>query len=229
MRTRILSAATLLLTLSGCKVGPNYQRPAVDVPGQYRGLAPGVGAGGSNLSEMKWESVFPDQVLQGLIKEALTNNYDIRIAASRILQAQASLGVTRSNQLPALNGSFGVETTRSATALGSPTIDTAGLQLNYIVDFWGQYRRATEAARAVLLSTYYGKDLVQTSLISLVAQNYFLLRQYDAQLIYSEETVAADKDILRLNTIKYKGGDAAITDVYQAQVLVQQAEAEAIS
>ena len=64
---------------------------------------------------MKWESVFPDEVLQGLIKEALTNNYDIRIAASRILQAQASLGVTRSNQLPALNGSFGVQNERSAS------------------------------------------------------------------------------------------------------------------
>ena len=110
-----------------------------------------------------------------------------------------------------------------------PTIDTAGLQLNYIVDFWGQYRRATEAARAVLLATVYGRDVVQTTLISMVAQNYFLLRQYDAQLVYSQETVEADKDILKLNTIKYKGGDAAITDVYQAQVLVQQAEAEVIS
>ena len=102
------------------------------------------------------------------------------------------------------------------------------MQLSYIVDFWGEYRRATESARAVLLSTVYGKDLVQTTLISLVAQNYFLLRQYDAQLKYSQETVVADKDILRLNTIKYKGGDAAITDVYQAQVLVQQAQAQAI-
>ena len=125
MRIRTLSAVLWLLTLSGCKVGPNYKRPVVDVPGQYRGLAPGAGSAGSNLSEMKWESVFPDGVLQGLIKEALTNNYDIRIAANRILQAQASLGVTRSNQLPALNGSFGVENTRSASDPGSPTFDTA--------------------------------------------------------------------------------------------------------
>ena len=113
MKARVFAAATLLLTLSGCKVGPNYQRPAVDVPGQYRGLAPGIGGSG-NFSEMKWHAVFPDEVLQSLIKEALTNNYDIRIAASRILQAQASLGVTRSNQLPALNSSFGVQNERSA-------------------------------------------------------------------------------------------------------------------
>jgi outer membrane protein, multidrug efflux system len=121
MRARVFAAATLLLTLSGCKVGPNYQRPVVDVPGQYRGLAPGIGGGG-NFSEMKWQAVFPDEVLQSLIKEALTNNYDIRIAASRILQAQASLGVTRSNQLPALNGSFGVQNERSAADPGSPRL-----------------------------------------------------------------------------------------------------------
>ncbi|MEA2264408.1 MAG: outer membrane protein multidrug efflux system, partial [Acidobacteriaceae bacterium] len=179
MRAKVLSAAALLLTLSGCKVGPNYQRPAVDVPGQYRGLAPGIGSAGNNLSEMKWESVFPDEVLQGLIREALTNNYDIRIAASRILQAQASVGITRANQLPALNGSFGVETARSAAALGSPTVDTAGLRLSYMVDFWGQYRRATEAARAELLATEYARHLVETTLISSVASDYFELRQLD--------------------------------------------------
>src|SRR6202167_2932767 len=103
MRARVISAAALLLTLSGCKVGPNYKRPTLDVPGQYRGVAPGLGTG-QPFGEMKWESVFTDEVLQNLIKEALTNNYDMRIAATRILEAQASAGVTRSNQLPALNG-----------------------------------------------------------------------------------------------------------------------------
>jgi multidrug efflux system outer membrane protein len=167
--------------------------------------------------------------LQGLIKEALSNNYDIRIAASRIVQAQASVGVTRSNQLPALNGSFGVETARSATALGSPTIDTAGLQLSYIVDFWGQYRRATEAARAELLATEYARHLVETTLISSVASAYFQLRQLDSQLDFSQQTVISDQDSLRINTVNYKGGEYAITDVYQAKLLVEQAEAEVIT
>jgi multidrug efflux system outer membrane protein len=223
----------LLLSLTGCKVGPNYQRPPLTVPDQYHGLAPDAAQqpqGTEDFAQMKWWTVLQDETLQALIKEALANNYDMRIAATRILQASANLGITRANQFPTVNGSFSIVNQQSTPLFtGSPTIDTAGLQLNYIVDFWGQFRRATEAARAVLLSTYYGKDLVQTTLISLVAQNYFLLRQYDAQLIYSKETVAADNDILRLNTIKYKGGDAAITDVYQAQVLVQQAEAEVIS
>jgi outer membrane protein, multidrug efflux system len=228
MRARVLTAVVLLLTLSGCKVGPNYKRPVLDVPGQYRGLAPGPGAAG-NFGEMKWQSVFPDEVLQSLIKEALSNNYDIRIAASRILQAQASLGVTRSNQLPALNGSFGVQNERSAGVPGSPTFDTASLQLSYIVDFWGQYRRATEAARADLLATEYARHLVETTLISSVASAYFQLRQLDSQLDFSNETVVSDQDSLRINTINYQGGEYAITDVYQAKLLVEQAEAEVIT
>ena len=237
-KVRTSTVVVLLLLLCACKVGPNYKRPPLTVPDQYRGVAPdatapapGTPAGNpaEDFAQMKWATVFQDEVLQSLIKESLTNNYDIRIAATRILQAAANLGITRANQFPTLNGTFGITNERSALYPGAPTFDTAGLQLNYIVDFWGQYRRATEAARAILLSTVYGKDVVQTTLISLVATDYYLLRQYDAQLQYSKETVEADKQILNLNTIKYHGGDAAITDVYQAQVLVQQAEAEVIS
>jgi len=97
------------------------------------------------------------------------------------------------------------------------------------VDFWGKYRRATEAARAQLLATTYARYVVQTTLISDVAVAYFQLRQFDDQLEYAEKNVAADNDILRLNTIKYKGGDAAITDVYQADLLLQQSQAQVIS
>ena len=234
INVRTPAVIVLLLSLCACKVGPNYKRPALTVPDQYRGLAPDASTQqpptAEQFAEMKWWTVFQDETLQALIKESLANNYDMRIAATRILQASANLGITRANQFPQVSGSFGV-TNQQATPLytGAPTFDTAGLQLNYIVDFWGQYRRATEAARAVLLSTIYGRDVVQTTLISMVASDYFVLRQYDAQLRYSKDTVEADNDILKLNTIKYKGGDAAITDVYQAQVLVQQAEAEVIT
>src|ERR1700744_1770448 len=171
MKTRRFIAGILTLTLTGCTVGPNYKRPSAEVPAQYRGIVPGSEDQSANpaFAEMNWQCVFQDEVLQGLIKEALTNNYDIRIAASRILQARASVGVTRANQLPAVNGSFGVETTRSQSAPGSPTFDTAGLQLSYIVDFWGQYRRATEAVRAQLLATEYARHLVETKLIGSLA------------------------------------------------------------
>ena len=146
------------------------------------------------------------------------------------MQAQASLGVTRANQFPTVGGVGSIQNEQSTPLFtGSPWIDTLGLQMNYIVDFWGQYRRATEAARANLLATEYARNVVQITLISSVATTYFQLRQFDAQLEISKQTVIADNDILRLNTINFKGGEYAITDVYQAQLLVQQAEAEVIS
>jgi outer membrane protein, multidrug efflux system len=232
---KMIAAVLLLLALCACKVGPNYERPKLSVPDQYRGVAPDATTqqpgSSEQFGEMKWWAVFHDETLQALIKEALTNNYDLKIAATRVLQANANLGITRANQFPQVNGSFGITNERNFQFYGkkAPTFDIAALSLNYIVDFWGQYRRATESARATLLATQYGQQVVQTTLVSSVASNYFLLRQYDAQLVYSRDTVAADQEILKLNQIKFHGGESAITDVYQAQTLVEQAEAEVIS
>src|SRR5271166_2579437 len=160
--TRTCAVFVLLLALCACKVGPNYQRPKLTVPDQYRSLAPDAttqqAGGGEQFGEMKWWSVFQDETLQALIKEALANNYDLKIAASRVLQANANLGITRANQFPSVNGSFGIDNVRNNFFLNNPTFDTAALSLNYIVDFWGQYRRATESARATLLATKYGQQ-----------------------------------------------------------------------
>ena len=302
-KLKVSAVFLLLLALSACKVGPNYQRPALDIPGDYRGVAPepqpsqtaapspletvppqakqpgaqpeqqqqaqpapaapavpptapaapettpqpqasspdasqqqagtqqGQAAGPTSQSfaDQQWTAVFQDQVLQGLIKEALADNYDIRIAATRVLQANANLGIVRANQFPTLDGNASITNERNFQFPGSPTFGTLGLNFNYIVDFWGQYRRATESARATLLATEYARTVVQISLIDSVATNYYLLLQYDDQLEYSKKTVEADQEILKLNEIKFHGGDAAITDVYQAQVLLQQAEAGVIS
>ena len=183
---------------------------------------------------MQWAAVFQDEVLQRLIKEALTNNYDMRIAATRVLQANANLGITRANQFPTLNGSGSIINERNSltnlTSDKSPTFDTLGLSLNYIVDFWGQYRRATEAARATLLATQYGQKVVRTSLIASVATDYFLLRQYDDQLEFSKKTVEADNEILKLNEIKFKGGESCHhRRLSGADAAAEQAEAQVIS
>jgi outer membrane protein, multidrug efflux system len=228
--TRKFVVIVLALLISGCKVGPNYKRPVTTTPDQFRGVAPDLSgqAGTQPFAEMHWDTVFQDETLRALIKEALTNNYDMQIAASRIIQAQAIVGETRANQLPNLSGSGGVDYQRNAIVPNGPTIMSLGIQLNYIVDFWGKYRRATEAARAQLLATTYARGIVQTTLISDVANAYFQLRQFDYQLDFSKRNVIADQDIVRINTIKYKGGDSAISDVYQANLLLQQAEAQVI-
>jgi multidrug efflux system outer membrane protein len=229
--TRKLAALALVFVLAGCKVGPNYKRPILSTPDQYRSVAPDLSGqpAAQPFAEMQWETVFQDEALRALIKEALTNNYDMQIAASRILQAQAVVGITRANQLPNVSGAGGIDYQRNSSALNGPTVDSLGIQLNYIVDFWGKYRRATEAARAQLLATTYARYVVQTTLISDVAVAYFQLRQFDDQLDYAQKNVEADNDILRINTIKYKGGDSAITDVYQADLLLQQSQAQVIS
>ena len=226
--TRKFAVLVLALLVSGCKVGPNYKRPAVVTPDQYRGVAPDISnqSGTQPFAEMQWETVFQDETLRALIKEALTNNYNMQIAASRIVQAQAVVGVVRANQLPNVSGAGGVNYQRNALALNGPTVDSLGIQVNYIVDFWGKYRRATEAARAQLLATTYARDVVQTTLISAVATAYFQLRQFDYQLDFSQKTVIADRDVVRINNIKWKGGDSAISDVYQADLLLEQAEAQ---
>jgi multidrug efflux system outer membrane protein len=223
--------ALLLLLMCACTVGPNYKRPPLAVPPEYRGLSPDASKQLSpeDFAEMKWWAVFQDEVLQNLIKEALVNNYDIRIAASRVLQAGAILGITRANQLPSVNlaGSLGNE--RSQPFPGNSTAGSLALQASWILDFWGQYRRATESARANLLATQYGQNVVRASLVSSVATAYFQLREFDSELEFSKRTVEADKEILKINTIKFQGGDAAITDELQAQLLVEQAEAQVIS
>jgi len=196
--TRKFAVIALVLLLSGCKVGPNYKRPVLSTPDQYRGVAPDLPGqpAPQPFAEMQWETVFQDEALRALIKEALTNNYDMQIAASRILQAEAVVGITRANQLPSISGAAGVDYQHNSLALNGPTIDSVGIQLNYILDFWGKYRRATEAARAQFLGSEYARSVVQTTLISDVAVAYFQLRQFDDQLDYALKTVEADNDIL---------------------------------
>jgi outer membrane protein, multidrug efflux system len=231
IRIRSFAASVLLLSFFGCRVGPNYNRPPVTVPDQYRGLAPSVTAQPSTQSfgEMKFWTVFQDKTLEALIRQALIDNYDARIAATRVEQAKAIVGITRADQLPSVDGSGGIEQVRNRFFPGGPTFDTLSIQASYILDFWGQYRRASEAARANLVASQYGQEVVRTTLIADVASAYFRLLQYDAQLEYSKKTLAADQEMLNLNTVKYKGGDSAKTDVLQAQLLVEQAEAQIIS
>jgi outer membrane protein, multidrug efflux system len=230
--TRSFAASALLLSLCSCMVGPNYKRPQLTVPDQYRGLAPTAApqTAAETFGQMKWWTVFQDKALEDLIKEALVNNYDVRIAATRVAQAKAIAGITRADQLPSVSGSGSIQNLRAYPLYkNESTLDALSIQAQYILDFWGQYRRATEAARANLVATQFGQEVVRTSLVSDLASAYFRLRQYDTQLDYSQKTLAANQDMLKLNTTKYKGGESSKTDVLQAQLLVQQAEAQIVS
>ena len=216
--------------LTGCAVGPNYKRPPVTVPDTYRGLAPDTGAqAAASLGDEKWWAVFQDPQLQQLIREALSQNYDVRIAATRVLQAQAVLGITRADQFPTITGGASSSNERFPATRVTPAFETSPSQVNlslfWELDFWGKFRRATEAARANLLATEWGQKVVLSSVVSNVASAYFQLLELDAEMEISRRTLASRKESLRLVEVRAKGGATSLLDVRQSEQLVYTAAA----
>jgi multidrug efflux system outer membrane protein len=222
----------ILAFACGCAVGPNYRKPTVNVPSVYRGVTPEEAAQGQarSLADEKWWEVFRDEQLRELIKTALKQNYDVRIAAARILQAQAQLGVTRANQFPTIAGSAAAINERSPQSNLSPAFETSanqvGASLAWDLDFWGKYRRATEAARADLTATEWARREVLTDLVANVASAYFQLRALDLQLEISQRTLVSRRDSLRLTNLLADGGSTSMLDVRQAEQLVFTAASE---
>jgi len=228
-RLFLLSAAFLL---SGCTVGPNYKRPSVAVPGSYRGTISDEAAQTklAALGDQKWWDIFQDDQLRTLIRSALTQNYDSRIAASRVLEAQAQVGITRADQFPSVGAGAGMSDTRTAQSKFLPAFETSTGQVNlaaaWELDFWGKYRRATEAARANLVASEWVRREVLSTLVANVANAYFQLRALDLQLEISKRTLNSRQESLRLTRILAEGGSTTLLDVRQAEQLVFTASAE---
>lgn len=222
--------ATIIVFCAGCAVGPNYKRPPVTVPDGYRGVAPGTPSPATtSLADEKWWEVFQDPQLQALIREALTQNYDVRIAAQRVLEAQAVLGITRADQFPTVSGNASAASTRiPQSKLGVPyesSSNAVNLSLFWELDFWGKFRRATEAARADLLATEWGQKAVISSLVSNVASAYFQLLELDSELEISKRALGTRQESLRLVGIRQKGGTTSMLEVRQSEELVYTAAA----
>jgi multidrug efflux system outer membrane protein len=222
---RTFTPLTFALLLAGCMVGPNYHRPAINAPGVYRGDTQSSLASSESLGDEKWWEVFEDPVLQQLIRTAIEQNYDLRIAASRVIQAQAQLGITRANQFPMVSAGSEVFSQRNPKISSSfPAYEAKAGEVDLAVvwnlDFWGKYRRQTEAARANLLASQWGQRAVLTSVISSVASAYFTLRELDWALDVSNKTLAARQDSLRLTSVLAKNGSASALDVRQSEQLV---------
>jgi multidrug efflux system outer membrane protein len=218
---------TLGLLLTGCTVGPDYSRPVIATPEVYRSASPNPSATVSTqlLGDQKWWDVFQDPVLQQLIRTALEQNYDVRIAASRVLQAQAQLGITRADQFPTVSAGSQVSgqyTPKTSRAFPAYRTNAGELDLSVVwnLDFWGKYRRETEAARASLLASQWGQRAVLSSVVSSVATAYFTLRELDLALDLSKSTLAARQNSLQLTTVLAKNGSASALDVRQSEQLV---------
>src|SRR5438309_448678 len=225
MRSRHSLFVIALLLLTGCTLGPKYKRPTVAVPDTYRGLAPDAGSQSAvSFGEEKWWDVFQDPQLQSLIRAALAQNYDVRIAAVRVLQAQALLGITRADQFPTIAAGVSTSNERFPATRITRAFETSPSQVNlslfWELDFWGKFRRATEASRASLLATEWGQKAVASSLVSNVASAYFQLLELDSEMNISRRTLDSRKESLRLVEVRAKGGVTSLIDVRQSEQLV---------
>ena len=218
--------------LAGCTVGPNYKRPNTDVPSAYRGptTEEAASASAQSLGEQKWWEVFQDEQLQKLIRTALQQNYDVRIAATYVLEAQEQVGLARANQLPNVNVSGTGTGLRNPSSGHIPayTFNYGRVVANaaWDVDFWGKYRRASEAARANLLATDWARQEVNATLVANVAAAYFQLRELDLELDISQKALTSRKESLELTKTLEEHGINSILDVRQAEQLVYTAAAE---
>lgn len=231
---RRLALLSLALLFAGCTVGPKYKAPAIQAPAAYRGQSaqPVEQSSVESFGNEEWWKVFQDPVLQQLIRTALRQNLDLQIAASRVLQAQAELSITRANQFPMLGaGVEGYSERNPKISSAFPSYQTnvgeADLSVIWNLDFWGKYRRETEAARASLLVSEWGRRSVVTSVVSSVAAEYFQLRELDLALQISQRTLASRQASLRLTRVLAQNGSASQLDLRQAEELVYTA-AEAI-
>jgi multidrug efflux system outer membrane protein len=212
--------------LTACTLGPDYRRPDVPLPAVFRGLDPLAPAGPGSFGDLAWWTVFQDETLQGLIRTALSQSYDLRIAVARIQDAQAQVVVTRSFQFPSIDGTAQAP---YATTFGDrPPLFTlensflpqGAINLSFELDFWGRWRRATEGARAELLATEEARHVVLSDVVSRVAGAYFELRMLDLSLEIAQRTVGARQDSLRLVQLREEGGVVSRMDVFQAQTLL---------
>jgi outer membrane protein, multidrug efflux system len=217
----LILASTSQMILTGCAVGPNYQRPKVSVPADYRG-AEGANQQAS-IADLPWWEVFKDPQLQELVKIALANNYDLKIAVTRIEQSRQIAAQARGQFFPFLD--YSVASSYGKNDFLGTTITNGGqeqgsfgavVSVAWEADVWGRIRRENEAARAQYLSTEEARRGVMLSLVSDVAQAYFELLELDLQLDIAKDTTSSFSQTLDLFTRRLEGGVASKLDTSRA-------------
>lgn len=215
------------LVSTACLMGPNYKRPDVALPPAYRDQP----ATGPSFGDEKWFDAFGDPVLQQLVRQALANNFDVRIAAARVLEAQEMAGITRAEEFPtATLNATGTDAYNPKIASVFPAYRAAygGLNVSVLwnLDFWGRYRRATEAARDQLLASEWARRAAVSSLVAQVAEGYFQLLADDDSVSLAQQTLTARQQALQLTQTLRTYGSASQLDLNEAQELVDTAAAD---
>jgi len=222
MLKRILCCGVLLV-LTGCMtVGPDYKRPAIDTPATYRFEEKET----RDLANTAWWEQFKDPVLNGLVRTALDQNKDLLIATARIEEFFGRYFTTRGDQFPSAGGNADAFRQRLSEKSTLSPIDgkdnpynqyEAFLNAGWEIDFWGKFRRATEAARAELLGTEEGRRTVVLTLVSAVAAAYVDIRALDKQLEITQRTADSRKSTLELFQLRFQNGIISEVDLSQAE------------
>jgi outer membrane protein, multidrug efflux system len=225
--------AVSLVLLSGCNVGPKYVRPNYTAPPVFRGADEAAVSSDpkGSLGDEKWSAIYREPELQDLIRKALENNYDLRIAAQHILEAQAQVKITRSQQFPSVTiGGTGIGATLPSslgTQIPNPLVSGSfNLSAAWTPDFWGLYRKQTEAARAQLLAQTWAQRAVRLTLVQEVASTYLQIRALDRQLEITKETIKVRQDSVDLTKTLESGGSVPLSDVRQAEQLLYTATSQ---
>ncbi len=241
-----------LLTLAGCAVGPDYQRPAIDVGTQYRQAAvaadPQANAGWVQVApdaaplRTDWWVLYGDATLNALMADFQEGNLDVQLAEARYRQAQAALRSARSGFFPTVGSNASVERSGSgggtATGIeggsrsfggGTSNSYTLSGSVSWELDLWGRVRRSVEAGEAALTASAADIDDVRLSMQSTLAQTYFSLRVTDAEIELMEQTVRAYERSLNMTQNRYDAGVAMQADVAAARTQIENARTQMLA
>lgn len=229
MSTRVAFTLFAGALVASCTLGPNYKRPVVETPAVHRG-ATSTTASPESLADVKWFDLFRDDQLTQLVSTALKQNFELRIAAERVLQARAAYGIRRADQFPSVDVSADLNAVRSSKSGANRFIPAgantgvsytdAGFSLGWEIDVWGRLRRLSEAARAQYLATDEARHGVMTTLVADVTETYLSLRALDLELEIAQRTRDVANDSMRLIGERRTAGVASGLDVHQAEQLL---------
>lgn len=226
-KPRALACLSLLAYLASCAVGPDYKRPAANLPATYRGQVEPAQA--KSLADLPWWELYKDEPLEGLIRTALSQNLDLQIAVARVEEARARARAANADFFPTVTGTLStVAVSSGVAAVPGPAPGTADFvhtpqgssytgqgELSWELDFFGRVRRSSQAARADLLASMEGRKAAVSSLVAQVASTYFQLR-VDDQRDITLRTIESDEASLKLVRTQMRGGVASATEEQQA-------------
>ena len=207
-------------------IGPNYKKPSINIPDAYRGLTKEeiVSSQLDSFGQQQWWKVFQDSKLQDLIRTALEQNFDVRIAADHILEAQQQLNIANSYELPTITASTGPSDERVEKILTNKPYTWGSYQVSgsfaWDLEFSGKFRRMIEASKANLLASQWARQEVIATLIADVAGAYFQLRELDRELEISKRTLVSQQESLGLTKLLADHGSVSMLDVRQAEEAV---------